>query len=62
MPRGAIQYSEKPVKRVYAIPGAQKAMLERLSKITGKNETALVREAISLLLGSYRDVLQRTRD
>lgn len=60
--KGVVEYGDKMVKRIYAITPTHKVMLERLSKITGKNETALVREAISLLLGSYRDVLQRTRD
>ena len=63
MPKGAIEGTkEQKVIRNYAITSAQKMMLDRLAKITGKTETALVREAISQLIGGYREVFKQNEE
>ena len=41
---------------------AQAEMLERLCKKTGRSKASLLREALNLLLGTYRPVLEEKID
>lgn len=41
---------------------SQMEMLERLSRITGRTKASLLREAVNLLLGTYRPVFEEHSD